>query len=333
MNKQYEKIALMIVPTGIGASIGGYAGDASTYAQKIAKHIPIIVNPNIVNAAVFSGITDNMLYVEGWAIEQLLKGNIGLVPSVNNKIGIIFDRAVPENVLNVHLNTINAVKTVYGTDITGYEITEEYAGVEFFTTQTGISAGALGNPKTLVKAGKKLLEKGAQVLAVVCYFEEPPEDNYENGTGVDIVGGVEAIISHYLSQELMCPCVHAPAFEDITITGKKVNPKVSAEYITPTFLPCLLFGLRNAPLIKGLKQSKTEYCITYKNLHSVCVPFNSVGSSVVLDSLGKNIPVYAIKENSTILNVDRYSINKQNDIIELQTYDDYIDILKTEINL
>lgn len=50
-----QKISLMIVPTGTGASIGGYAGDASVYAQKIARHIPLIVNPNIVNAAGFFG--------------------------------------------------------------------------------------------------------------------------------------------------------------------------------------------------------------------------------------------------------------------------------------
>lgn len=333
MDKKYDKIALMIVPTGIGASIGGYAGDASTYAQKTAKHIPLIVNPNIVNAAVFSGITDNMLYVEGWCIEQLLKGNIGLVPSKNNKIGVIFDKSIPENILNVHLNTLNAVKTVYGTDITGYEITEEPAGVKFFTTTKGISSGALDNPETLVKAGKKLLNSGAQALAVVCYFEEPPEDDYENGDGVDIVGGVEAVISHYLSKKLLCPCVHAPAFEDITITDRQVNAKVSAEYITPTFLPCLLFGLKNAPLIKSLKNNETGNCITYKNLHSVCVPYNSLGSSVVLDAVQKNIPVFAIKENSTVLNVNKYSINKQNDIIEKDTYDDYIHEIKMELSL
>ena len=43
MNKN---VALMIVPTGIGASIGGYAGDASKYAQKVARNMTLIVNPN-----------------------------------------------------------------------------------------------------------------------------------------------------------------------------------------------------------------------------------------------------------------------------------------------
>lgn len=81
-----QKISLMIVPTGTGASIGGYAGDASVYAQKIARHIPLIVNPNIVNAAVFSGITANMYYVEGYFIEQFVKGEIGLLPQKTTRL-------------------------------------------------------------------------------------------------------------------------------------------------------------------------------------------------------------------------------------------------------
>ena len=325
-----KKAALMIVPTGIGASIGGYAGDASLYAQKIARRIPLIVNPNIVNAALFSGITDNMYYVEGFAIDEFVKGNIALKPSTNNKIGVIFDRAISENILNIHINTINAVKTVYGIDVIGYEVSCEPAGVEFFTTTNGISSGKVNNPKTLLDAGKKLIQRGAQALAVVCAFDEPPEDDYENGDGVDIVGGVEAVISHYLTRKLMCPCVHAPAFEDVTITGKIVNPKVSAEYITPTFLPCLLFGLKNAPQLIDLKapdiKSKESY-ITVSDLHSVSVPYNALGASVVLDALSQNIPVYAIKENNSVLNIDKNAIHLDG-VIELETYEDYINILE-----
>ena len=322
-----KKAALMIVPTGIGASIGGYAGDASPYAQKIAEHIPLIVNPNIVNAAIFSGITNNMYYLEGWAIEQFVKGNIGLKPSKNNKIGIIFDKAISQKVLNIHINTINAIKTVYNIDICGYEITEEPTKVEFFKTQSGISSGKVNSPQTLLKSAKKLLKKGANALAVVCAFEEPPEDDYEDGSGVDIVGGVEAVISHYLTKELMCPCVHAPAFEDVTICDKQVHPKVSAEYITPTFLPCLLFGLKNAPLLVNIKNSQQDDCLKVEDLHSVVVPFNCLGSSVVLDSIEKNITVYAIKENKTVLNVAKNSLNLPK-VIELETYEDYIKILR-----
>jgi hypothetical protein len=120
-----KQIIALVVPTGIGASIGGFAGDASQIARMFAKDFNVIVNPNVVNAACFSGIADNMLYTEGWALTELFKGNISLKPSSNNKIGIIFDKAISQGVLNVHINTINAVKTIYGIDVVGYEITDE----------------------------------------------------------------------------------------------------------------------------------------------------------------------------------------------------------------
>lgn len=327
-----HKAAMMVVPTGTGASIGGYAGDACQTARKISRHIPLIVNPNVVNAAVFSGINENMYYVEGFAMNQFMKGNIALTPSENNKIGIIFDKAIPENVLNIHLNTMNAVKTVYGTDIAGYEITEENAGVEFFSTPAGISAGALNNPETLTKAGKKLLEKGAQALAVVCLFEEPEDDGYESGNGVDIVGGIEGVISHHLSKELHCPCAHAPAFIDVTISPKLVDSKASAEYITPTFLPCILLGLQNAPMITN--EINGNYNIKCSDLHSVVMPYNCLGSSVVFDALQNGINVFAIKENSTVLDITKQKLpispKAKGQIIELDTYNEYINLLKTE---
>ena len=37
------KTGAFIVPTGIGASIGGYAGDAGAYARKFAENTNLIV--------------------------------------------------------------------------------------------------------------------------------------------------------------------------------------------------------------------------------------------------------------------------------------------------
>lgn len=47
------KTGAFIVPTGVGASIGGFAGDASIWARKFAEKCRLIVNPNVVNAACF----------------------------------------------------------------------------------------------------------------------------------------------------------------------------------------------------------------------------------------------------------------------------------------
>ena len=323
----YDKnkpLIAFIVPTGIGASIGGYAGDASLNAKMFTKDFNVIVNPNVVNAACFSGITDNMLYTEGWTLSQFLKGNIYLLPSEKNKIGIIFDKGISQGILNVHINTMNAVKTVYGVNIAGYEITEEPCEVEFYNSESGVSTGRLVNNKTLVQAGKKLIERGADVIAVVCKFDEPPEDNYKDGEGVDIVGGVEAIISHYLTRELKVPVVHSPAFEDITITKDLVDAKASAEYITPTFLPCLLIALDNAPLIS---YKKVEQYISVDKLKALIMPYNSLGSSIVADALLRGIKVIAVKENQSILKITK-DIIKNNDIIETDTYTECCKILK-----
>ena len=323
----YDKnkpLIAFVVPTGIGASIGGYAGDASQYARLFTKNFNVIVNPNVVNAACFSGITDNMLYTEGWTLTQFVKGNINLIPAKQNKIGVIFDRGISQGILNVHLNTINAVKTVYGIGIECYEITDKPCEVKFFNTSSGISSGSVINNETLLKAGKKLLEKGVDVIAVVCKFDEPPEDNYKDGDDVDIVGGVEAVISHYLTRELQVPVVHAPAFENITITKDLVDAKAAAEYITPTFLPCLLIALKNAPLFSS---KKVEQYINIKDLKALVMPYNSLGSSIVVDAIEKNIKVFAIKENSSILKISKNILNKS-DIIELDTYKDCYQYLR-----
>ena len=198
-----EKLGAFIVPTGVGASVGGYAGDASSFARKFAKKSKLIVNPNVVNAGGFSGITDNMLYVEGYTLDSFFKGEVNLIPSFNNKIGIVYDCAIPTDVLNVHINTQNAVKTVYGLNLCEFEETEEEVGVEFFVTEEGISVGNVRNISTIEDSCRKLIDRGCEAIAIVCLFDEPEADNqdYSNGLGVDPVGGVEAIISHDISKK------------------------------------------------------------------------------------------------------------------------------------
>lgn len=309
-----EKLGAFIVPTGIGASIGGYAGDASCYAKKFAKISNLIVNPNVVNAGCFSGITENMLYVEGYSIDEFFKGNINLSPSEHNKIGIVFDRAIPQDVLQIHINTMNAVKCVYGIDVAFYEVTDENVGVGFNVEESGISTGYVENPNTLLRTSKKLLDKGCEAIALVCLFDEPESDNpdYSKGIGVDPVGGVEAILSHYISKELNVPCAHSPAFVDYQISSDIVDARAASEYITPTFLPCILIGLDKAPKL-------CEYGgISVENLDYLIMPYDALGSAPVFEVLKRNIPVFAVKENVTALNITPDKINSS--VIEVPDY-------------
>ena len=321
-----DSLGVFIVPTGVGASIGGYAGDASTYARKFSKYSKLIVNPNVVNAGGFSGINDNMYYVEGYSLDEFIRGRLNLLPSGDgNNIGIVFDKSIPQDVLNVHINTMNAVKTVYGVNISGYEITGEPVGVDFSLDSSGISDGSVQNPETMLKAAEKLVKNGCNAIALVCLFEDPEEYNkdYSNGLGTDPVGGVEAILSHYISKELQIPCAHSPAFADYQIYSDIVNPKSASEYITPTFLPCVLLGLSQAP------QLVSSVGLSIKDVDFLVMPYNSLGSPAVLEILDSGINIYAIKENSTVLDVTAEKLGILDKVCVINTYDECLAKIKS----
>lgn len=317
-----KKLGVFIVPTGIGASIGGYAGDASTWARRFAQESTLIVNPNVVNAGCFSGITDNMLYVEGYTLDKFFRGEISLEPSKKNKVGVILDSGISDDVINIHINTINAVRTIYDIDIV-YEKTQEPVKVEFFVDETGVSMGEVDNIEQLLLTAKNLISKGAEAIAIVCKFKDDNQnETYENGIGVDPIGGVEAIISHYISKELKVPAAHSPAFEDYSISTKVVNPKASAEYITPTFLPCILIGLSQAPLLK-----KSESSINISDVDFLIMPYNALGSIPVFEATKRGIKVFAVKENSSVLNITKETLALKN-VTEVGTYQDCLDLIK-----
>lgn len=325
MTYKGQKLGVFIVPTGIGASIGGYAGDASNYAREFSKLGKLIVNPNVVNAGGFSGINENMLYVEGFALDEFFKNKLTLEESSNNRIGVVFDKSISQEVLNIHINTINAVKTVYGINISDYEVTEQEVGVDFYVDKSGISTGYVKNIKTLLNSAQNLVNKGCEAIGVVCLFKDDIDnESYENGVGVDPVGGVEAIISHYITKELNVPCAHSPAFEDYSISTKIVNPKSASEYITPTFLPCILIGLSQAPKI-GQNNN-----VSIKNVDYLVVPANAVGCIPVFEAIKNNIEIYAIEENVTLLNVTNESINSRCGINTVRTYKECLELIKND---
>lgn len=323
-----NKLGAFIVPTGVGASIGGYAGDASTWARRFAKESKLIVNPNVVNAGAFSGITDNMLYVEGHSVDEFFKGKINLQPSVRNKIGVVFDKSISKEVLNIHINTMNAVKVIYDLDLIGYEITEEDVGVDFYVDESNISTGRVKNIQTLLNATKKLLVRGAEAVALVCRFaDDSGNEDYANGVGVDPIGGVEAIISHYISKELKIPAAHSPAFDDYSISTDIVNEKASAEYVTPTYLPCVLLGLNNAPQIveSGFDSADT---LNISDLDFLVMPYNALGSIPVFEAIRRGIKVFAVKENQTVLDVTVDLLSLKNGILEVDSYEKCLELIK-----
>lgn len=80
--------AVLIIPTGIGAEIGGHSGDGGPVARLLASACDnLITHPNVVNASDINELPENGLYVEGSVITRLLMGTICLQKVRSNKIG------------------------------------------------------------------------------------------------------------------------------------------------------------------------------------------------------------------------------------------------------
>ncbi len=327
-----KPVVALSIPTGVGANIGGYAGDFGYIARKFSKYFHCIVNPNAVNGGILSAINNDMSYLEGYLFDEFFKGNIALAPLKpyeTNKIGVIFDCDIPKNILNVHLNTLNALKMVQGADIREIEYTKEPVGVEL-TIENNISSGNLKNPDTLLESAKKLIKKGIEAIAVVCYFREDSEDeNYSNAEGIDPIGGIEAVISHLITKEFSIPSAHAPAFYDIDISQKLEHPKVSSELISSTYLPCIIQGLSIAPKIYKNSNSTNlkGVQITNKDVNYLIVPYNALGSSAVLSAIKNNIKLITIK-NETKLDVTSKKLNIS-PYLHFNSYEECLDKILT----
>lgn len=292
-----KPIIAISIPTGIGADIGGYAGDFGYIAREFSKHFHVIINPNAVNGGILSAINYDMSYLEGYLFDKFFKGEISITPKKyheTNKIGVIFDCEIPKNILNVHLNTISALKMVQGIETVAIEHTSAPVGIGL-EIKNGISVGKLNNTTALLESASRLIHKGAQAIAVVCFFGEDSEDeNYACANGVDPIGGIEAVISHLIAKEFMVPVAHAPAFKDIDISLKLENPKVSSELISSTYLPCIMQGLSIAPRI-GANEKITNNDVKY-----LIVPNDALGSAAVLSSVDSKTKIIAVNNNTSL---------------------------------
>ena len=82
--------SVMLVPTGIGAEIGGHAGDAAPAASLISSVCDsMITHPNVLNASDLIQIPSNALYVEGSIITRMLLGTDRLLPVRSNRVLVL----------------------------------------------------------------------------------------------------------------------------------------------------------------------------------------------------------------------------------------------------
>ncbi|MEG4344561.1 DUF3326 domain-containing protein [Microcoleus sp. A003_D6] len=243
---------VLIVPTGVGASIGGFAGDALPVARAIAQiSDTLIAHPNVFNGAQLYWPIPNALYVEGYALDKFAAGCWGLQPVHQNRIGLILDSAIEPDLQLRHLQAADAARATLGLNITDCVLTDRPLEVELRISESGASWGTIGNPDSLLRAAEKLIRQArVEAIAVVARFPDDEGslalENYRRGKGVDPLAGAEAVISHLIVRTFKIPCAHAPALSALPL-DPHLSPRSAAEEIGYTFLPCVLAGLSKAP--------------------------------------------------------------------------------------
>ncbi len=300
---------VLIVPTGIGAAIGGYAGDALPVARAIAQISDILItHPNVLNGAQLYWNLPNAFYVEGYGLDKFAAGSWGLRPVHQNRIGLILDRDIEPDLRIRHLQAADAARATLGLNLTDYIVTDAPLGVELRTAASGASWGTIANPDSLLRAAEMVISQGkAEAIAVVARFPEDTDSEavqkYRHGQGVDPVAGAEAVISHLIVRTFKIPCAHAPACLPPPL-DPHLSPRSAAEELGYTFLTCVLVGLSRAPQFITAKSSGAQIGDVWaEQVDAVIVPATACGGSAILSFSQMRGQIIAVEENHTQMQV------------------------------
>ena len=296
---------LMLVPTGIGCAIGGYAGDALPSARLLAAASGcLITHPNVMNGAALYWSDPRIHYVEGYGLDRFAAGEWLLRPVRRQRIGLLLDAGIEPELVQRQIQVAEACRATLGLEIGPVLSTDAPLGVHLERGASGASWGSLERPDALLRAGERLRTAGATAIAVVARFPEDPQSAelaaYREGSGVDALAGAEAVISHLLVRHLQIPCAHAPALGPLPL-DPDLDPRAAAEELGYTFLACVLVGLSRAPDLVPAGQSMVEgNGLCADQLGAVVVPEGALGGEALLAAVARDVPVIAVANPSLL---------------------------------
>jgi len=297
--------AVMLVPTGIGAEIGGHAGDAGSVARLLASACDtLITHPNVVNASDINELPENGLYVEGSVISRLLMGTIGLQRVRSNRVALVIDEHADPYFRDLAVNAASAARVTLGLDCSlVLKISDEVVMKSAYST----SGCACGEIKGLEFICNALNEHRSEFDAVaISSLVDVPEHYHaayfkQDAEGmVNPWGGVEAMLTHALSLIFDVPTAHSPMMTSMAVMELDVgvvDPRKAAEAISTTYLHCILKGLHKSPrIVRDCTMFDHAGIITAADVSCLVIPDGCIGLPT-LAALEQGIPVIAVKEN------------------------------------
>ena len=303
--------AVLLIPTGIGAEMGGHAGDGTPVARLLAQACDnLILHPNVVNASDINESPENALYVEGSVISRLLMGTVGLKTVRSNRLIAIVDGNHSSRFIHSALNTIDAARATYGLDCEKAVLMDPPVEMRARYMKSGCAAGEIeGLGFLFSQLDAHLTEFDA--IALTSVIQVPPGYHaqyfHSEGKMVNPWGGVEAMLTHAVSTVYNVPTAHSPMMENDCIANMdtgRVDPRIASETISMSFLNCVLKGLRNSPRIVTQKENFYRPGVrTAEDVSCLVVPDGCLGLPT-LAALEQGISVIAVEENKNLMNND-----------------------------
>ncbi len=303
--------AVLLVPTGVGAEIGGHAGDATPVAGLLAAACDTLVtHPNVVNASDIIDIPANCLYVEGSVVARLLMGEVSLQRARNNRMIVILGHHRDELFVNAAINSVNAARATYGLAVPAIVRLGSEFVMESEYTQAGRAAGRIQGLESLLDS---LEERRGEfdAVAISSQIGVPPGYHAEyfesNGEMVNPWGGVEAMLTHAISSVFGVPSAHAPMLETQEIANSDpgiVDPRMAAEAVSLALIQSVLKGLQRSPVIVTNDGAMSHQgVIGAADVACLVIPDGCLGLPV-LAALQQGIKVIAVKENRNLMQND-----------------------------
>lgn len=317
---------VMLVPTGIGADIGGHAGDATPAAALLANVCDsLITHPNVFNASDMIQIPTNALYVEGSVITRMMMGTARLLRVRSNRLLVLIQSHEDQVFTNAAINAVNAARAYYGIQVTEVVTIDPRFRMISEYSPSGSATGCVEGLNYIWEALDARVGT-FDAVAISSVIEVPPEfhrDYYElRGDMINPWGGVEAMLTHAISLKYGVPTAHSPMFESREIAELDlgvVDPRMAAEVVSVTFLQCVLRGLQRSPRIMS-KESAGGDTVGVEAISCLVVPYGCMGLPT-LAALYQGIPVIAVRENYNIMRNDLGDLAWRDDqLITVENY-------------
>ncbi len=307
--------AVLIIPTGIGAELGGHSGDGGPISRLIASACDnLITHPNVVNAADINELPENGLYVEGSVICRLLMGTVALQKVRSNKVLLMLDEH-PEDKLfhELSINSVSAARAALGLNCPRVVKMDKKIEMRALFAQSGRAVGRIDNLELLCDI-LSTYNNEYDAIALSSLIKVPEHFHKEYFDDDDMInpwGGVEAMLTHTISIIFNMPSAHSPMMSSREVLNMDVgivDPRKSAEAVSTTYLHCILKGLLKSPkIINDSSIFNAKGILSVNDISCLIIPDNCIGLPT-LAALEQGIPIIAVKENKNRM---------KNDLMEL----------------